>query len=58
MNTHIGVARRDTKAGTLAATNHALNGFEKGIPLASAICMAKKFWAAPERRNVDVGLVP
>ena len=53
-----GVKSRDVSAGTLAATNQALKGLLNGIPLCNAICMAKKFCAAPESRNVDVALVP
>ena len=58
MNTIKGVTNKHISAGTNAASAHSLNGLTNGIPIPTAICMHKKFCAAPDIKNADVAPVP
>ena len=58
INTINGVTIMHINAGTNAATAHSLNGLTNGMPIPMAICMHKKFCAAPDIKNADVAPVP
>jgi len=58
MKTISGVTNMHINAGTKAATAHSLNGLTNGIPIPTAICMHKKFCAAPDIKNAEVAPVP